>query len=351
MASPYEGVRIRQSRATTVCSRTHLPIGRSDSHWTNLRGSGHLLCRQTQPVTYCARPIAPHGGLRRNRQSDGSRAQIVPGHPPGRSPAHRADPMANDRTPCARASTNRPAPAPSGSGGHPPTGPGTGGGARCRPIRPAPRSSDAPPGPPPGTRRAAPPAGSRRRDHRHSSAPPPAQARGHLPASSDQPSTVRHRPSPSVLFRAAAPKRDSPPPAGPRQDGPMVVAIVLCAWSHPGRCRSENASLSRIRYQVPRTLRGYLSRLTPWCGQASEGPYRHLDPCRGPGRAARSAVGTEADAWMQVDALIRWLVSARGGATLAQRRSRSAERERLTERQESVSLPPLRSSATCRNGA
>src|SRR5215204_3111818 len=31
-------------------------------------------------------------------------------------------------------------------GGHPPTGPGTsGGGARCRPVGPAPRASDAPP--------------------------------------------------------------------------------------------------------------------------------------------------------------------------------------------------------------
>src|SRR5215207_6822542 len=163
----------------------------STARWllaTNSRASSgliRLLCRRTQLVTYCAPFYPTHGGLRRIRQSDGSRARGRAHHPPGCSPAHRADPIANDRTPCARASTNHPAPASSASGGHPPIGPGrSGGGARCRPIRPAPRSSDAPPGPSAHAHRAAPPAGSRRRGRRHSSPPRPGHARGHLPASS-----------------------------------------------------------------------------------------------------------------------------------------------------------------------
>src|SRR5206468_10436030 len=90
-------------------------------------------------------------------------------------------PMANERTRYTQASTNRPAPAPGDSGGRPPSGPGTAGGARCRSIRPAPRSSSARPGPWPHARPAAPPAGSRRPGHRHSSAPRPDHAHGHLP--------------------------------------------------------------------------------------------------------------------------------------------------------------------------
>jgi hypothetical protein len=29
-----------------------------------------------------------------------------------------------------------------------------------------------------------------------------------------------------------------------KADGPIVVAIVLCAWPHPGRCHSEDALLT-----------------------------------------------------------------------------------------------------------
>jgi len=29
-----------------------------------------------------------------------------------------------------------------------------------------------------------------------------------------------------------------------KADGPIVVAIVLCAWAHPGRCHSEDALLT-----------------------------------------------------------------------------------------------------------
>jgi hypothetical protein len=89
--------------------------------------------------------------------------------------------MANDRTPRERASMSRSAPAPAGSGGRPPTGPGTSGDARCRSIRPAPRSSCAPPGPSPHGRRVTPPAGSPHPGRRHSSAPRPAHARDHFP--------------------------------------------------------------------------------------------------------------------------------------------------------------------------
>jgi hypothetical protein len=75
--------------------------------------------------------------------------------------------MANDRTPCERASRSRLAPAPGGSSGRPLVEPGTPGGGRCRPIRPVPRSSYAPSGPSPHACRAAPPAGSPRPDRRH----------------------------------------------------------------------------------------------------------------------------------------------------------------------------------------
>jgi hypothetical protein len=89
--------------------------------------------------------------------------------------------MASDLSPCVRASTSRPAPAPGGSAARPPSRPGTVGGGRCRWIRPAPRSSCAPPGPSPHARRASPPEGSPHPGRRHSSAPRPAHARDHFP--------------------------------------------------------------------------------------------------------------------------------------------------------------------------
>ena len=128
--------------------------------------------------------------MRRGSPTSGGRSRIHlagPNHPSANhvplitgstirlaGPHPGASPMANDRPPCERASTSRPAPAPAGSGGRLPIGPGTAGGARCRLIRPAPRSSSARPGPRPHARRVGLPAGSRRPGRPHSSGPRPA---------------------------------------------------------------------------------------------------------------------------------------------------------------------------------
>jgi hypothetical protein len=111
-------------------------------------------------------------------------------------------------------------------------------------------------------------------------------------------------------------------PAHPRRDGPTVI-VMSCGWSN-------------LAATVPR-------------GAHDRGS--HLGPCSRARRAARSVVGIEADAWMQVDGLLQWSVSAGGETTRGgSGRVRNVEGERLTGRQESVSLPGLRSAATCENG-
>jgi hypothetical protein len=156
---------------------------------------------------------------------------------PSAWPPHAPElaPMANDRTPCERASTSRPAPAPGGSGGHPPVGSGTSGGAWCRWIRPAPRSSSAPPGPSPHARRAAPPAGL---------VAPAAGIAAHLdqvthaatsPVASDQPSTVGHRSPRSAPPGAAHPRFATVPTAADRpfMEGTSDAGAVGLAVDSP----------------------------------------------------------------------------------------------------------------------
>jgi hypothetical protein len=112
-------------------------------------------------------------------------------------------------------------------------------------------------------------------------------------------------------------------PAHPRRDGPTVIAMS-CGWSN-------------LATTVPR-------------GAHDRGS--HLGPCSRARRAARSVVGIEADAWMQVDGLLQWSVSAGGETTRAgSGRVPSVEGERLTGRQESVSLRHLRLDATWDNGS
>src|ERR671912_224680 len=85
------------TRTGEVCSPPLDLRVMSTARWllaTNARASSgliRLLCRRTQLVTYCAPFYPTHGGLRRIRQSDGSRARGRAHHPPGCSPAHRAD--------------------------------------------------------------------------------------------------------------------------------------------------------------------------------------------------------------------------------------------------------------------
>src|SRR5215204_853556 len=84
--------------------------------------------------------VRSRGGLRGFGRRWATPPQVMSHHPPVPTS------IVHDHVPYAKVFTNHPAPAPSGSGGHPPTGPGTsGGGARCRPVGPAPRASDAPP--------------------------------------------------------------------------------------------------------------------------------------------------------------------------------------------------------------
>ena len=92
-------------------------------------------------------------------------------------------------------------------------------------------------------------------------------------------------------------------------------------------------------------------RSARWRGRSfRKGRGSHLDPCGGPGRAARPSAG-----WRPMHGCSRRPHTMTGELEVERRvpqwQSRCAERERLTGRQESVSLRRPRSEVTWENGA
>src|SRR5512132_1606575 len=125
------------TRTGEVCSPPPDLRVMSTARWllvTNARASSGLIrlpCRRAQAVNPI--PAAASAGFGRRRTTN---HRPCPTIRPDRPGTHLAW-IVNDRLPCAQASTNHPAPAPSGSGGHPPTGPGTSRVARL-PLEPVP---------------------------------------------------------------------------------------------------------------------------------------------------------------------------------------------------------------------
>ena len=198
-----------------------------------------------------------------------------------------------------------------------------------------------------------------RRASGHPSVPPDSVVgrllQAHLPASvncpGEGPDRARSRRYRSPDRRRSSGDRYHHPLA--KTGSPFVVASVLCPWSRSGRCRSEHKSRHCFgsATKSPRTLRCCQVGSLPRPGSESVGS--HLDrllPCGRRGRLRVQPSGVEVDAWMQVDPAYndgeRW-----GWSNVCNCGRAGAERERLTGRQESVSLTHLRSEVTWENGS